>query len=183
MTALPRRTARLLLHTPTLDDHADLMALDSDPEVMRFIGDGSVRDDPEEARALLGRVVEVMAERPGYGLVLAREEASGRFVGWGALKSLDGREEVEVGYRLARWSWGRGFATELALALVDHGFRAMGLEQVVGITHPENRASQRVLEKVGLTRTGDDFCYGMAVWRYELPRSAWKPVESDRARE
>jgi len=141
---------------------------------MRYIGDGSLRDDPDQLRATLEVLESKAAEHPGFGLVVAHERESGAFVGWAALKPLDGREEFEVGYRLARASWGQGFATELAEVLVAHGFATMGLELIVGITHPGNGASQRVLEKAGLRRVQDDHCYGQPVWRYELARTDWE---------
>jgi RimJ/RimL family protein N-acetyltransferase len=62
--------------------------------------------------------------------------------------------EIEVGYRLAPNAWGRGYATEGARAVVRYGFADLGLDRIIGLTHPDNAASQRVLQKAGLKDSG-----------------------------
>jgi RimJ/RimL family protein N-acetyltransferase len=84
----------------------------------------------------------------------AGERASGRFIGWFSLNYVPKTVEVEVGYRLLPHAWGRGFATEGARALVSHGFETLGLYRIIGLTHPDNAASQRVLQKAGLRDAG-----------------------------
>ena len=67
---------------------------------------------------------------------------------------------IEVGYRLAPKAWGRGYATEGARAVVGYGFRELGLARIIGLTHPDNVASQRVLTKAGLVDAGWGEYYG-----------------------
>ena len=77
------------------------------------------------------------------GLVSRRDD--GRFVGWFSLKYAGASTDVEIGYRLLPEAWGQGFATEGAAAMRDHGFGPVGLSRIIGVTHPGNAASQRVL--------------------------------------
>lgn len=172
LTQFPKDTERLLLEPITTLHEEDLLALDSDPAVMRYILDGSIRDDREVLRKRIVLIQEGYEKRPGYGLLAAREKRTGNFIGWVTLQPLDGREEIEVGYRLAKAFWGQGYATELGRELMRHGWETMGLQKIVGITHPENKASQRVLEKLGLERVGTDQAYGMDVLRFEATRPA-----------
>jgi RimJ/RimL family protein N-acetyltransferase len=64
-------------------------------------------------------------------------------------------DDVELAYRLARPAWGQGIASEAGAALVEYAFRTIGLSRVVAVTYPANRASQRVLERIGFQRQGD----------------------------
>jgi ribosomal-protein-alanine N-acetyltransferase len=81
--------------------------------------------------------------------------------------------DVEVAYRLARSAWGRGIATEAAEALVAHALGALGLPRVVAVTYPENRASQRVLDKLGFERRGLLMYKGVRTTYHVLTREAW----------
>ncbi len=78
---------------------------------------------------------------------------SGKFIGWFSLKYAGRSPDVEIGYRLRPEAWGQGFATEGAKAMHDYGFDDLGLYRIIGVTHPGNRASQRVLLKMGLLRS------------------------------
>lgn len=125
-------TERLILRPLTPAD-ADLVAdLDGDPEVMRYLGDAAARG---------------VAGREGY--FAAVEKAGGEFTGWFEFRPLGGGE-VELGYRLRRRFWGRGYATEGARALIAHGFAEGGVERVVAFTMAVNTGSRRVMEKSGL---------------------------------
>ena len=96
---------------------------------------------------------------PGLGLWMGEEKSSGRFVGAYALIYIPNTVEVEVGYRLHTHAWGRGLATEGARALVRYGMVELGLDRVVGLTHPENDASKHVLMKSGLAPRGTGWYY------------------------
>ena len=149
----PPGTARIRLREFTLADVDDVFALDSDPEVMRFIGDGSA-STRSDAEASIERVLKRYREHPGQGAWHATRVDDGRFIGWGSLKHAGDSPDIEVGYRLMRAAWGMGFATELARAMVARGFDLLGLERIIGVTHPDNVASQRVLQKVGMRDQG-----------------------------
>ena len=152
-------TGRLRLREFRPADGEHLYRLDSDPRVMRCIGDGSVGTRASVAQAL-ARAAKYYRNYPGLGVWPAEERDGRAFVGWFCLKYVPTTVEVEVGYRLLPGAWGRGYATEGARALVHHGFGELGLARIIGLTHPDNLASQRVLAKAGLRDAGWGRYYG-----------------------
>ena len=149
------RTARLVLRGFTARDGAALAALHGDPDVMHSIGTGRPVPRDEVLAHTLPRFVDG-AGRPGgpvgaLGVRAAEEAATGRFVGWFALLPTRPRpEEAELGYRLCRAAWGRGYATEGARALVAMAFAEPGVQRVTATTMTVNTRSRRVMEKAGL---------------------------------
>ena len=91
--------------------------------------------------------------REGLGVFAAIEKSTGEFVGWVSLRPAESREggEADLGYRLRASAWGKGYATEGARALIRRGFGALGLRRVLATTYEHNRASRRVMEKLGMT--------------------------------
>jgi RimJ/RimL family protein N-acetyltransferase len=153
------QTLRLDLREFVAGDLDDEYRLDSDPRVMRYISDGkpSTRD---EVAAAIKRMLRVYRLYPGLGTWRASRRDTGAYIGWFTLKYIPQTVEVEVGYRLLHEAWGRGFATEGARELVRYGFENVGLDRIVGLTHRDNAASQRVLTKAGLRPFGWGRYYG-----------------------
>lgn len=145
-------TPRLRLRRLRPSDEPDLIALDSDPDVMRYVGSPPGCRSPEETAERVKQHLE--ADHGPLGFWLVERRAGGGLLGLCALIRMPGGDDIELAYRLARRSWGQGIATEAAGALVDHGFRAVTLPRIVAVTYPENLASQRVLEKVGFACRG-----------------------------
>jgi [ribosomal protein S5]-alanine N-acetyltransferase len=102
----------------------------------------------------------------GYGHWAVAEKASGRLMGWTGLEYLPETQETEVAYLLSHTFWGHGYATEAALAAVEYGFGPVGLAEIIGLVHPENIASRRVLEKCGLEYIDQKEYFGMQVLRF-----------------
>jgi len=100
------------------------------------------------------RVLRYPQLYPDLGLWRASRRDNGAYIGWFCFKYAGRSPDVEVGYRLLHDAWGQGFATEGATALVDWGFDDLGLHRIIGVTHPGNKASQRVLMKAGLADQG-----------------------------
>jgi RimJ/RimL family protein N-acetyltransferase len=162
-------TERLCLRPFTAADHDAIHAVYADPEVMRWVGHGAHRTPAETARALRG-YADALAAR-GYGFVAVVERSSGAVVGDAGLHPLAGRgPDVELGYTLARAAWGRGYATETAAALVEHAFGALGFPRVMAQVEPDNLASRRVLEKLGMTERGVRLAYGRPHVLYGVER-------------
>ncbi|KUG08750.1 GNAT family N-acetyltransferase [Solirubrum puertoriconensis] len=145
-SALPE-TERLALRQLTLTDLDTLYRLDSDPEVMRYIIPPRTYDGTRE---YLEELIANYEKFPGLGRWAVIEKSTGAFVGVHVLKHLEASGHIEVGYRFFRQYWGRGYATEMTKALLRYGFEDLGLQQIVGVTNPENVASQHVLEKCGM---------------------------------
>jgi ribosomal-protein-alanine N-acetyltransferase len=168
-------TRRLALSRIDLCHGNELHELDADPRVMRYIGSGNA-STPEQIDAAMRRIPRAYALYPGLGTWRATRLDNGDFVGWFALKYIPGTSEVEVGYRLRYGEWGRGFATEGACRLVRYGFDELGLYRIIGVTHPDNAASQRVLLKAGLVDAGWGHYYSRPVRLFEVVRDeAWRP--------
>ena len=87
-------------------------------------------------------------------------------IGWGGLQYLTETDETEVGYLLSKNFWGKGYATELAGFALEYGFKQLGFDKIIGLTHPDNIASQRVLLNCGMTYLGIFNYFGMACKKY-----------------
>lgn len=146
-------TLRLELRAFVATDLEDLYRLDRDPRVMKYVGDG--RPLSREAVAhRIKRFLRYPMLYPDLGVWRAARRDTGAYIGWFALNYAGKSTDIEVGYRLLPAAWGKGFATEGAQAIVDYGFDDLGLDRIIGVTHPENKASQRVLMKAGLADAG-----------------------------
>lgn len=150
--AVPRRlTDRLVLRAFTDADRDPFAALNADPEVVRHLQGPLSR---ERSDAFVDRVAACWRER-GYGLWALESRDTGTFLGYTGLWPADflpSGPGVEVGWRLARPAWGRGYAPEAAREALRHGFEEVGLAEVVSFTAAGNTASLRVMEKIGLRR-------------------------------
>lgn len=146
-------TGRLILRRLTEGDAEALYELDGDPEVMRFLTGGKPTPRDVIVTDTLPRMLRSCELLERFGYWAAVEKSTGHFLGWFALCPRDGGEtgEVELGYRLRRSAWGKGYATEGARALIRKGFTDLGVRRVVAETMAVNRASRRVMEKAGLT--------------------------------
>lgn len=143
------QTERLLLRPLQRGDVEPIVALWADPEVTRFLGGPR---DPDTVRAVL----EEEADEPPIGRLgqwPLVERSSGEVVGDCGLieKEVDGVPCVDLVYVLARPAWGRGYATEIAAALVGYAFEEVGLARLVAIIHPDNEGSKRVAAKLGMS--------------------------------
>jgi [ribosomal protein S5]-alanine N-acetyltransferase len=118
---------------------------------MRYIGTGnSYSESIDDTERRLQDLMDHQDEH-GFSLWAVTDRANGTVMGDAGLIHYAHRgPEIELAYRLAKPYWGKGYATEAARAWVRHGFDELGLDRIVAVTHPENAASQRVLEKVGM---------------------------------
>ena len=146
-------TERLVLRRFTEVDADVLFDLDGDPEVMRFITGGRPTPRDVVRHETLPRFLNAYERFEGFGVWAAIERSTGEFVGWFEFYPWKdvGPEEVELGYRLRRSAWGKGYATEGSRALIRKGFTELGVRRVVAETMAVNTASRRVMEKAGLT--------------------------------
>ena len=146
------RTDRMVLRRFTAADVDLLVELDSDPEVMRYITGGRPTPREEIERDFLPAFLGYYERFAGYGFWAAVEVATGDFLGWFHFRPREGSppDEAELGYRLRRSAWGKGYATEGSRALIRAGFTEHGVERVVAETVAVHTASRGVMEKAGL---------------------------------
>lgn len=145
-------TERLALRRFTADDVDDLFELDNDPEVMRYLTGGRVTTRDRIRDETLPRFLHYYERSDGFGFWAAIEKSSGEFLGWFEFRPPEdvSTDEVELGYRLRRSGWGKGYATEGSQALIHKGFTELGVRRVFAETMAVNTASRRVMEKAGL---------------------------------
>ena len=144
-------TERLILRRFTMADIEDLVDLNSDPQVTRFINGG--RPIPREVVELdLAAFLAYYGRGDGYGFWAAIEKPTGAFLGWFHLRPAKDAppDEPELGYRLKRSAWGKGYGTEGSRALIQKAFTELGARRVFASTMTVNVGSWRVMEKAGL---------------------------------
>ena len=146
-------TDRLVLRQFTMADADNLVNLDADPDVMRFVTGGIPTSREEIQDEFLPAFLGYYQRYQGYGFWAAIEKATGEFLGWFHFRPrVDAAPgEVELGYRLRKSAWGKGYATEGSRALIRKGFTEYGVQRVVAEAMAVNQASRRVMEKAGLT--------------------------------
>ncbi|WP_194895516.1 GNAT family N-acetyltransferase [Catenulispora pinisilvae] len=153
-------TERLFLRRFTADDAELLIELDSDPAVMRYLTGGKPTPPEEVRERVLPRILAGL-EKWDYklGLFAAHEKPGGAFIGWFILrpKAEGPLDEVELGYRLRRAAWGKGYATEGSQALLRKAFTELGVRLVWADTMFVNRGSRNVMEKLGMTHVDTFF--------------------------
>ena len=142
------RTKRLVLRPVTADDHAALLAHWAAPDVRRFLFDGAMLSAAEITEAIEDSTRDF--GRAGYGLWLVYEKDSAGLTGTAGLRPLD-HLGLEIFYSLAPGSWGKGYATEAARAVLDHALGPLGLPEVLAEVDEGNTASIAVIERLGMT--------------------------------
>lgn len=179
-------TPRLLLRRWRDADVEPMAAINGDPDVMRWIGAGTVRN-LEQTRAGIA-AIEREWEANGYGLFAIEERASGDFVGFSGLTVPYFLPElmpaVEIAWRLSRRHWGRGIGTEASAAALRFGLAEIGLPRIVAIVQFGNGASERIMVKLGmhLARQTVDPGTGRTLRVYEITRTDYLRSSSDPAR-
>lgn len=141
-------TNRLILREFSIEDAPDFYALNLDEEVMKYTAD-HVFETLEESAALIHGYQEY--EKTGFGRWTVVLKETNEVLGWCGLKYIASVDEVDLGYRLHRRFWNKGYATEACQASLDIGFKEYNLDLIVGRTMADNLASRRVLEKIGMT--------------------------------
>ena len=162
-------TERLAFRHFTLDDLPQLIEQRSDPEVNKFLG-GPER---QNAEALAVRIRFYMGcyDSHGFGMRRMIWKERGDVIGGAGLQGREETAEIEVGYSVIKSFWGKGIATEAAHGWMDFGFNVQGLERIVGVTDLDNKASQHILKKLGMTYEKTEVHYDIECSFYAVSRS------------
>lgn len=169
-------TERLILREIIPSDKEGMFELDSDPQVHLYLGNNPVKD----MRRVKEIIQYIRQQYMDYGIgrwaIIEKETNS--FIGWTGLKFntevVNNRTNYyDVGYRLIKRYWGRGFATESAIPAVDYGFEKLKLTEIIGIADVRNNASRKVLEKIGLHYVGKFDLEGDQHDWLQISRDSW----------
>ncbi len=166
-------TDRLLLRELRADDAPGMFAMDSDPEVHRYLGNSPLAN-PAQSQEHIAFIQQQYREN-GVGRWAVLERETGDFVGWSGLKLIPDPFQpkttvYELGYRFLQRHWGRGYATEAAHAVLRHGFEVLRLAAIYSMADVQNDASNHVLRKLGFVFVKRFDLQGMPHNWYQLLR-------------
>ena len=169
-------TERLILREMLPEDEKGMFELDSDPEVHRYLGNNPVKSI-DQVRNIINSV-RLQYKENGIGRWAVIEKASNEFIGWTGLRLI--KEEInhhkdfyDVGYRLIRRYWGKGYATETAIASLQYGFKEMNLTVIYAMADINNKGSNNVLRKSGLQLIESFLYEGIQHNWSRIYRDAW----------
>jgi len=164
-------TERLIVKFPTLEDYDSIHALETDVNVMHFIGDGSI-SSPERTLAKLKKDIAHFAKHH-FGTGLVYEKESQHFIGQAGLTYLeynDTQHNIELDCLLHRAFWGKGYATELVKKSIEWGFINLPVTKLIAVIDLHNLRSQEVAKKAGLRFVDIIWCYNKKVKIFEIQK-------------
>lgn len=166
-------TERLILRELMPADAEGMFDMNSDPDVHRYLGNKPVKSI-EQSIAEIEFIRKQYVEN-GIGRWAVIEKTSGNFLGWSGLKLITETTNnhinyYDLGYRFSKRFWGKGYATETAIAVIHYGFTELKLNEIIGIADINNLGSIHVLEKVGLKR--------VSVFDYYGTKHLWMRIEN-----
>jgi [ribosomal protein S5]-alanine N-acetyltransferase len=161
-------TDRLTLHPLQPDDGAVLQRIYQSEGVLRYFPDPT----PPPLEKIQGFIAAQQAhwDKYGYGNWGVLPKGEHEIIGWAGLQYLDELEETEVGFLLDQPFWGKGYATESALASLRFGFERCNLDHIIALVYPDNLASRRVIEKCAMTYVETIFLWGIELRRNRIDR-------------
>ena len=162
-------TDRLIFRKFADGDVEVIHSMRSDPEIMRFIG--QVSSGPDDTLRWMDRICGLW-DSEGIGYLAMIEKDSGELCGWSGLWKIPETGEIEVAYAVTKPKWGLGYATEAAAAFVGYAFRELDLDRIVAVAFPENRASIKVMEKLGMEYVMTGEFFGKRLVQYAILRGA-----------
>lgn len=142
-------TQRLILRRLTTDDAEFIFGLVNEPSFIRNIGDKGVRTLEDARQYLLNSPIESY-RRHGFGLFRVDLKEGGTPIGMCGLLKRDTLEDVDIGFAFFPRYWSKGYASEAAAAVMEHGRKTLGIARIVGVVSPDNQGSINVLQKLGL---------------------------------
>jgi len=164
-------TPRLILRPFVADDLDRMAKLMANKDFMRFSMGPMTH---EQTKSFLGKVIGW--DRDGvpsqFAMIVRSSDTLAGYCGF-FQQEVDGKMEIEIGYRLQRDFWNRGLATEAARTVRDHGFRDLKLERVMSLIHPENQASRRVAEKNGMILEKETTFRSFPTFVFSITRQRW----------
>ena len=174
MTIPTLETDHLLLRAWRKEDADAWFSVLQEPDLLKYF-----TDPRPPTRRMADRYIEHHLEHWnvfGYGHWVVTTRGDERIVGWTGLEYVPELEQTELAYLLSRSVWGRGYATEAGRAAVRFGFGNAGVQELIGLVHPENAASVRVLEKCGMDLVDRVTLWGLEMCRYRVGRGDYEQL-------
>lgn len=171
-------TERLILRPFDAADADAVFAMRKDADVMRFIRAPQNRQETTDWIKLVSS--RWRGEKIGFCAMI--EKASNEFAGWCGLWHLAETGETEIGYATAKNFWGRGFAPEAAKRFLQYGFEQLNEKKIAAVALPENSASRRVMEKIGMRYDYTGEFYGRELVHYSISKNDYAKNKPDAAR-
>ncbi|MBC8263381.1 MAG: GNAT family N-acetyltransferase [Anaerolineales bacterium] len=171
MTIPTVATSRLILRAFTKEDAAPLHRILGARDILRYFPNPGAPSRDKVEKLISAQLNHW--EEHGHGWWAVEPRSKKQLIGWSGLQFLPETEEVEVGYLLDQPFWGKGLATEAAQVCLQYGFENFDIESIVAIVHPENIASQRVIEKLGMSFVDQAHYFGMDCYHYSIERSSF----------
>ncbi|MFF2754708.1 GNAT family N-acetyltransferase [Psychrobacillus sp. NPDC058041] len=142
---------RLLYRSYTQADFEFLFSMLSDPEMVRYIGSGNIRDE-QGAKAFLDWIYSHYQMNKEYGLKVIVRKEDNVAVGHAGIvpQNINGKNELEIGYWIAKEFWGNGYASEAAKAFIDRGENQLGINRFISLIQSKNQASRKIASKNGM---------------------------------
>lgn len=170
-------TERLILRKFNQTDVDAVYAMRSDADLMRFIR------DPQTNRAEAESWINLVSSRwetEKIGFCAVVEKRSGKFAGWCGLWRLKETDEIEVGYALVKEFRGKGYASEASEAFLKYGFEELNLKEIVAVARAENRASRRVMERLGMSYDYTGKFYNSDLVHYSITKEEFFNAKTSR---
>ncbi len=163
------QTDRILLREFDLSDIDDMALMYSDEEVMKYIGLGGPVDSTGTERMIKGFIESYRVR--GFGIWGCVDKSTGRLIGHCGFNLLPDKL-TEIAYLFDKPFWGKGFATSISAQVLDYGFNRLGLDEVVALAYPENTASIRVMQKIGMSPSGSRSYFGREFVFYTIEKNS-----------
>ncbi len=162
-------TQRLYLRAYEDQDEDFLKAMLTDPDMVRFIGNGSIKDS-KQTRDFLNRIYQTYEQNPDFGLKVLMRKEDQTPIGHAGLipQKVDHKEELEIGYWIYRPYWQRGYASEAAEALKQYAFQYDITNRLIALIQPGNTGSIKVAEKIGMSLEKEIIHSGKDVYVYVI---------------
>lgn len=164
-------TSRTVLRMPTIDDLDDVAVIFGNKRVMKYLGLNAQPISKEETRDILESILGLWNKR-GYGRMAVISKENNKLIGIAGLRYFEG--DAEVFYLVDEPYWGKGLATEIAAGILKWGFEKFDFPRIIAVSRPANKATFRVLDKLGMSYEKEDVIVGVRAYIYQISRETFE---------